>query len=118
MHGPVKSFDEKLFICETYHKHIYQNEIPCQAWSDSEEGETNKTSGLPNFIAQILADNEIAAGINSLNSKQREYYNVVHAWAKDYVNDDRHNVEPIHIFLSGSGDIGKSHLVKVIYNAI
>ena len=28
-----------------------------------------------------------------------------------------HNVEPIHIFLSGSGGTGKSKLVKVIYNA-
>ena len=106
----------------SYVKHIISTFIKMKFHvkhgSDSEEGETNKTSGLPNFIAQILADNEIAAGINSLNSKQREFYNVVHAWAKDYVNDDRHNVEPIHIFLSGSGDIGKSHLVKVIYSAI
>ena len=29
-HG-VKSFDEKLYICETCHKHLYKNEIPCQA---------------------------------------------------------------------------------------
>ena len=26
----VKSFDEKLYICETY-KHLYKNEVPCQA---------------------------------------------------------------------------------------
>ena len=86
--------------------------------SDSKEGETNKTSALPNLIPQILADNEIAEGKNSLNSKQREVYNVVHAWAKDYVKHDMHNVEPINIFLSGSGGTLKSHLVKVIYNAI
>ena len=43
---------------------------------------------------------------------------MVHAWAKDYVKYDGHNVEPIHIFLSGSGGIGKFHLVKVMYNAI
>ena len=29
-HG-VKLFDEKLYICETCHKHLYKNEIPCQA---------------------------------------------------------------------------------------
>ena len=28
---------------------------------------------------------------------------MVHTWAKDYVKDDGHNVEPIHIFLSCSG---------------
>ena len=67
-------------------------------------------------MSQILADNEI--GINSLNSKQREVFNVVHTWYKDYVKYNMHNVEPICIFLSGSGGTGKYHLVKVIYNTI
>ena len=31
MYHPVNSFDEKLHICETCHKHLYKNEIPCQA---------------------------------------------------------------------------------------
>ena len=26
----MKSFDEKLYICETCHKHFNKNEIPCQ----------------------------------------------------------------------------------------
>ena len=43
---------------------------------------------------------------------------MVYTWAKDYVKYDEHNVEQIHIFLSGSRGTGKSHLVKVIYNAI
>ena len=30
-HDPVKPFDEKLYICETCHKHFYKNEIPCQS---------------------------------------------------------------------------------------
>ena len=54
-------------------------------------------------------------GINSLNSKQK-VFNVVHKWAKEHVKCNAHNFEPIHIFLSGSGRTGKSHLVKVIYN--
>ena len=43
---------------------------------------------------------------------------VVHTWTKDYVKYDGYNVEPVHIFLSGSGGTGKSHLVKVIYNSL
>ena len=43
---------------------------------------------------------------------------MVYKWAKDYVKYDGHNIEPIHIFFSDSGGIGKSHLGKVIYNAI
>ena len=66
--------------------------------SDSEEEETNKTSALANFISQILPNDEIAEGINSLNSKQRKVFNVVHTWAKDSVKYDGHNVEPIHTF--------------------
>ena len=27
----MKSFDERLYICETCHKHLNKNEIPCQA---------------------------------------------------------------------------------------
>ena len=80
--------------------------------------QTKKTSALPSFMPQILPDDEIVEGINSLNSKQREIFNVVDKWAKDYEKYDGHNVEPIHIFLLGSVGTGKSHLVKVIYNAI
>ena len=42
---------------------------------------------------------------------------MVHTWAKDY---EKHNgnLEPVQIFFSGSGGTGKSHLVKVRYNAI
>ena len=68
-------------------------------------------------MPQMLPDNEIAEGINSLNSKQREIFNVVHIWAKEYVTYEGHNVELIHIFL-GSGGTGKSYLVKVVYNVI
>ena len=69
-------------------------------------------------MPQIFPDNEIAEGINFLNSKQREVFNVAHKWAKEYVKCNGHNVELTNIFLSGSGGTGKSHLVKVIYNAI
>ena len=43
---------------------------------------------------------------------------MVHTWAKDYVKYDGHYVEPVHIFLSGSGGTGKSHVVKVIHNIL
>ena len=31
--------------------------------SDSEEGKTNKTSAMPNFVPQILPDREIAKNV-------------------------------------------------------
>ena len=64
-------------------------------------------------MSQIV-DDDIAKGINYLSD-----FKVVHIWAKDYVKYDGHDdVEPVHIFWSGSGETGKAHLVKVIYNAI
>ena len=64
-----------------------------------------------------MSHDGISECINVLNSKQREVVSVVLTLAKDYVKYDRHNVETVHMFFSGSGDKGKSHLVKVIYNA-
>ena len=86
--------------------------------NDSEDTKTNKTSTIPNFMPQVLPDDGMAKGIYSLNSKQREDFNVVHTWAKDYEKYDGHHVESVHVFISGSGVTGKSHLVKVIYNTI
>ena len=103
------------------HSQIENDETPVPEYvggSGSEEGETNKTSSLPNFMPQILPDDEIAEGIHFLDSKQWKVFNLVYALAKDYVKYNEHNVEPIHIFLLSSGGTGKSHLVKVIYNAI
>ena len=69
-------------------------------------------------MSQILPDDRITKGINFLNTKQREVFNVVHTWTNNYVKYDEHVVEPVHILLSGSGGTGKSHLVRVTYNAI
>ena len=69
-------------------------------------------------MSQKLPDDEIAENANSLTSKYRKVFNVIHAMAKDYVKYNLHNVEPVYLYLSGKGGAGKSHLVKVIYNAI
>ena len=69
-------------------------------------------------MPQILTDHEIPEGISSLNSKKREVSYEGHKLANKYVKRNEHNVETIQIFLLGSGGTGKSHLVKVICNAI
>ena len=114
-------FNENLINTQDPYDQTENDETPGPEYpkeSDSEEEETSKTSALPNFMPQILPDDEIAAGINSLNSKQREVFNVVHTWPKSYVKYDGHNGERIHIFLSGSGNKSESHLVRVIYKTI
>ena len=73
-------------------------------------------------MPQMLTYGEIAANIKSLNKKQRDAFNIVHKWARDYANSMSQKrvctVKPIHIFLSGSGGTGKSHLIKNIYQSV
>ena len=78
--------------------------------------ETNKTSAIPNFTLKALPNDEITEDIDYLNSKQRDAFNVVHTWLKDYVKYDGHYFESVHIFLLHKGWASKSHLVKVVYN--
>ena len=114
-------FNETLINNQDSHSQIENDETPEAEYpneNDSEDTETNKTSTISTFMPQTLKDGEIAKGVNSLNSKQREVFNVVYKWAKDYVICNGHNVEPVYIFFSDSGGTGKSHLVEVIYNAI
>ena len=68
--------------------------------NDSDDTKTNETSAIPNFMPQILADDKVAKRINSLNSEQREVFNVVHTWAKDY---GKYDVEQVPIFFCSSG---------------
>ena len=114
-------FSETLINNQDPHSQIENDEVPGAEYpngNDSEYAETNETSTIPSFMLQVLPDNEIAEGINSVNSKQKEVFNVVHKWVKEYVKSNRHNVEPIYIFLLGSGGTGRSHLVKVIYQKL
>ena len=79
---------ETLIENQDPHSQIKNNEIPGAEYpndNDSEDIETNKTSTIPTFMPQILPDDETAEGKNWFNSKQMQFFNVVHKWAKEYV---------------------------------
>ena len=82
---------------------------------------------LGDFIPKKATDDEIAANIRSLNKKQHMVFDVLHQWARNYVKKltskkkkkkKNLQINPVHIFLSGSGGTGKSHLVKTIYQVV
>ena len=83
-----------------------------------ENTESNKNSAIPNGMPRIMRDDEILGSVNSLNSKQRNVFNVVHNWVKEYAKHKGINAKPVLICLSGSGGSGKFHLVKTIFNAV
>lgn len=69
-------------------------------------------------MSRIMAGDEILGSLNSLNYKQHAVFNVVHNWTKEYVKHKGVSVKLVNVFLSRSGGTDKSHLVKLIYNAV
>ena len=66
------NYNEKLVNNQDPHSQIESDETPETEYpieNEPEDTETNKTSAIPNFIPQILPDDESVRGINSLNSK-------------------------------------------------
>ena len=65
----------------------------------------------------VFQDSLINETIRSLNVKQRQVFDVIHKWARDYVKNlsSKHvkYVKPLHIFLTGGAGIGKSHLSRL-----
>ena len=63
-------FNENLINNQDLHSQIEKDETVGAEYpskNDSEEGETNIIFAIPNFIPQVLPDDEIAEGITSLN---------------------------------------------------
>ena len=81
------------------------------------------TADVPiNSEKSVVSDTEVNSKIRSLNQKQREIFEVVNKWARDYTKNRSsivHNeVSPLHLFVTGSGGCGKSHLIKTIYYSL
>ena len=79
-------------------------------------------SGFSCSTQPVLQDSLINENIRSLNAKQWRVFDVIHKWARDYVKNlsSKHvkYIKPIHIFLTGRAEVGKSHLFKAIFMSI
>ena len=75
-----------------------------------------KTGQLPGNSAVLMIDTEVNSRIRSLNIKQTEIYEVINKWARDYIKNRscvlHIDTPPLHLFITGSGRCGKSHLIK------
>ena len=67
-------------------------------------------------------DEEISESIRALNVKQRQIFDHVLTWAKEKVKQKSaikpKALKPFNLFISGSGGVGKSHLIKTIYQSV
>ena len=95
----IRPCKNSITLSLTIEKHIAKTTTPEPEYpneNDSEDTDTSKASIIPTFMLKILTGDEITLGINS----------------------NGRNVEPVHMLLLDCGGTSKSHLVKVIYNAI
>ena len=70
----------------------------------------------------VFQDSLINENIRSLNVKQRQVFDVIQKWARDYVENlsSKHvtYIKPFHIFLTGGAGVGESHLIKTIFMSL
>ena len=94
---------------------IEQTETGC---SDDAQSSLNYPEGSSHFHMPIPSDDEINSKIRSLNLKQQQIFDFIYNWAKLHVRATKKQSTPFHLFLSGSGGCGKSHLIQAIFHAV
>ena len=66
-----------------------------------------------------IPDNITNENIRALNMKQREVFNFIHKWSRDYIKSLRckviKKVKSFHIFITGGAGVEKSHLITKIF---
>ena len=87
--------------------------------TETQSADLGKTNGFTNQLRVGPDDNVIIKNIMSLNMQQREMFNFVHKWSRDFIKSlgykIHQNVKPFYIFTTGGAGVGKSHLIKTIY---
>ena len=74
---------------------------------------------IPVISPPVMLDEDLNLKIQSLNKKQRKIFDVIHQWAREFVKNKSAKVptkiDPLHIFITGKGGCGKSHLLKTVF---
>ena len=86
---------------------------------DETQTSLNHPEASSHFHTPILSDNEINSKIRSLSIKQRQIFGFIHNWVKINVKvkfaTTKKQLTPLHLFFSGRGGSGKTHLTQSIF---
>ena len=67
-----------------------------------------------------ISDDDLCQSVRSLNSQQRRAYDKLLSWCRNKVKNmnslKQTDVQPVYLFLTGGGGVGKSHLINSIYH--
>ena len=77
---------------------------------------------VPVISTAVLLDEDLNLKLKSLslNKEQRKTFDVIHqCWAREFVKNKTAKlptkIDPLHIFITGKGGCGKSHLLKTLF---
>ena len=93
-----------------------------QNYEDQEQRQSTENLAPLSRRTNIISDIELFEKIRSLNTRQRNIFEVVFSWTKTFVKSRNAKkvkpLQPLYLFLTGEGGCGKSHLLKTIYLAL
>ena len=81
------------------------------------------TSAISSYNQVLeISDDDLRNSVRSLNSQQRKAYNLALTWCRNKIKNTNSlkpvQVPPVHLFITGGGGAGKSHLIKAIYHTV
>ena len=97
------------------------NNLPPEHLGNITGFENSTTGAVATYIQPSeISDDDLRESVRSLNTEQRNAYDIVLTWCRNKVKNMNslkpQNVPSIHLFLTGGGGSGKSHLIKTIYH--